>query len=69
MADELYTLWPGSAAAQLVGCTCPVLDNGRGNVELARARGGWWMHSDCPVHGLNGYAPAVLPQAEGTVLS
>ena len=40
---------PGSDAAIKKGCTCPVLDNGRGNEELGRI-GGFWISQDCPVH-------------------
>ena len=57
-----YVLWPGSDTAIAAGCTCPVLDNGHGNVGLARDRGGWWMFSDCPVHGEH---PAPIPQQPG----
>lgn len=58
-----YTLWPGSPAAISRGCECPRLDNGHGNVELARDRGGWWQFSDCPVHGvLAGGQPAPIPE-------
>jgi len=53
-----YTLWPGSRAARDAGCICPVLDNGHGNVEAARDRGGWWQFTDCPVHGPE---PAPVP--------
>ena len=59
MPDDVYTLWPGSDAARAAGCICPVMDNGRGNIEHARARGGWWMVSDCPVHE---HAPAPIPE-------
>ena len=36
---------PGSDEAVARGCTCPVLDNGRG-----RAGPPWWYSGDCPVH-------------------
>lgn len=52
-----YTLWPGSRAAIARGCRCPVLDNGHGNVEAAKARGGFWVFIDCPLHGAWGSAP------------
>ena len=45
---------PGSDAALLQGCTCPVLDNGHGRVPPMRTADGkdaWWMHADCPLHG------------------
>lgn len=59
---EPYTLWPGSDAARVKGCICPVLDNGHGNIGLARDRGGWVIFSDCPLHGIGGTAPAEIPQ-------
>lgn len=40
---------PGSDEAIKQGCTCPVLDNGRGNPELGRIRG-FWIVDGCPVH-------------------
>jgi hypothetical protein len=42
---------PGSDEAIAQGCTCPVLDNGRG--RGAYQIGGKWMHwiaFGCPVH-------------------
>lgn len=43
---------PGSDAAIAEGCTCPVLDNAHG----AGIGGGlWWIDSECPMHGLDGY--------------
>lgn len=42
--------YPGSDAAIAAGCTCPVLDNGHGNVGLARDRGGWIIVVGCPLH-------------------
>jgi hypothetical protein len=41
---------PGSDESIKKGCTCPVLDNGRGNEELGRIRG-FWIDQDCPIHG------------------
>lgn len=63
MSDEAYTLWPGSKAAVDAGCLCPVVDNGNGNVEVARQRGGWWQFSGCPVHGPE---PAPIPAQPGS---
>jgi hypothetical protein len=43
---------PGSPEAVQSGCTCPVLDNGRG--RGAYQVGGVWVHwinGDCPLHG------------------
>jgi hypothetical protein len=48
---------PGSDAAIKKGCTCPVLDNGRGNEELGRIRG-FWIDQDCPIHGKSAKLPA-----------
>lgn len=42
--------YPGSDEAIDAGCMCPVMDNGRGNVEAARDRGGWWIGVGCPLH-------------------
>lgn len=58
-----YSLWPGSRKAIAAGCSCPVLDNGHGNLGLARDRGGWIMFSDCAVHGP---APAPIPAQPGS---
>lgn len=42
---------PGSDAAVALGCTCPVLDNGRGRGAY-KVNGVWqfWIAFDCPVH-------------------
>jgi hypothetical protein len=44
---------PGSDEAVNQGCTCPVLDNGRG---LGLPGGNFWFSEDCPLHN---------PKAEG----
>lgn len=36
---------PGSDTAREKGCTCPVMDNGRGHNEHRRV-----VRADCPVH-------------------
>lgn len=43
---------PGSDAAVAIGCTCPVLDNGRGRGTY-QVDGVWqfWITPDCPLHG------------------
>ncbi len=40
---------PGSDEAVELSCSCPVLDNGRGNQELGDIRG-FWIDGDCPLH-------------------
>lgn len=39
---------PGSDEAVARGCTCPVLDNRRGE---GLGRGLFWLSGDCPLHG------------------
>ena len=41
---------PGSDAAVELGCTCAVLDNGRGAGYMGR-EGVFWIHGGCPLHG------------------
>lgn len=40
---------PGSYEAIKQGCTCPIIDNGHGNLKAAEGRG-WWISGDCPLH-------------------
>lgn len=40
---------PGSDAAIKQGCTCPVMDNWRGDPEMGRIRG-FVIVVGCPVH-------------------
>jgi hypothetical protein len=42
---------PGSDAAVAIGCTCPVLDNGRGRGAY-QVGGVWqfWITQGCPLH-------------------
>lgn len=54
MSDRRDPLAPGGDHALVQGCACPVLDNGHGDITLARDRGGWWITSDCPLHGRGG---------------
>ena len=43
---------PGSPAAIVAGCTCPVLDNGHGKgVGGNGEKHGWWVTAGCPLHG------------------
>jgi hypothetical protein len=46
MTDPARTFPPGSDDAIEKGCTCPVLDNGRGRVGPP-----YWVRDDCPLHG------------------
>jgi len=48
------SLTPGSDEAIEQGCTCPAIDNGRGNAHIAQDRGGWWIDADCPIHAVIG---------------
>lgn len=41
---------PGSDAALDQGCTCPVLDNGRGRGFLVDGERQFWINGDCPLH-------------------
>lgn len=45
MGEDAVTPNPGSDAARLYGCTCPVLDNGHG-----KGAGPFWITEGCPVH-------------------
>jgi hypothetical protein len=51
MTEETKTPNPGSDEAIAIGCKCPVLDNGHGDEELAKCRGGFWINAVCPIHG------------------
>jgi hypothetical protein len=66
MPDRRDPMMPGGDTAVVAGCTCPVLDNGRGNVDLARDRGGWWITSDCSLHGIDGSHPAPVPPQQSS---
>lgn len=43
---------PGSHAARVAGCTCPIIDNhyGRG-IDLGHGRTQWVTEANCPLHG------------------
>lgn len=41
---------PGSPEAKEEGCTCPVLDNGRGKGSY---KGGFIVRADCPMHDIS----------------
>jgi hypothetical protein len=45
---------PGSEAAVVAGCRCPVLDNahGRGCRADTDDRPLYWVVADCPLHGV-----------------
>ena len=42
---------PGSDEAIKAGCTCPVLDNGRGRGS-SFGDGAYWINANCPLYGL-----------------
>lgn len=44
---------PGSDEAIALGCTCPVMDNARGE-GIDDGEGGrlFWKRAGCPLHGL-----------------
>lgn len=42
---------PGSDAAMIAGCTCPVLDNNHGEGAYSDAGGRrFWINDGCPLH-------------------
>ena len=48
---------PGSDAAILLKCTCPVLDNNHGRgVYKCNGEMVYWINADCPVHGVDATA-------------
>lgn len=49
---------PGSDAAVKLGCSCPRMDNGRGNPEIGRIRG-FIVVVGCPLH-----SPKARPDAQ-----
>ena len=62
---------PGSDAALDLGCTCDVIDNGRGRGSGRTDENGeplYWVAGDCPVHAQRTVAvdspQAVAPHAE-----
>lgn len=45
---------PGSDAARLIGCKCPVIDNGHGRGSGRvddNGKPAYWINAECPVHG------------------
>ena len=44
---------PGSDAAQISGCKCPVLDNHHGEGIPGESPGTfhYWINGNCPIHG------------------
>jgi hypothetical protein len=53
MTETEGTTTPGSDEAVAQGCTCPVLDNGRGRGVYDVGAGPlFWVASDCPLHGM-----------------
>ena len=49
MTDITPGYTPGSDAAVLDGCTCPVIDNGHGRGYMG-IEGTYVMAEDCPLH-------------------
>lgn len=45
---------PGSEAAKLAGCTCPVLDNRNGRGLVIDGRIVYVYRKDCPLHDSKG---------------
>jgi hypothetical protein len=41
---------PGSDAAIIMGCTCPVMDNHHGHGFAVEGEVVFWINNDCPVH-------------------
>lgn len=55
---------PGSDAAVSLGCTCPVLDNGRGaGRTLANGDKAYWYNYQCSVHFKHDDTSPVIPDA------
>ena len=44
---------PGSDEAIALGCTCPVLDNGRGKGFVLDGKRVFWKNAKCPLHGFD----------------
>lgn len=43
---------PGSDEAIAKGCECPVIDNAHGKGVMGSGEHrGWWINSQCPLHG------------------
>jgi hypothetical protein len=42
---------PGSDAALLMGCTCPVMDNHHGHGFAVEGELVFWIDGECPMHG------------------
>ena len=42
---------PGSATAELQGCTCPVIDNHYGKGRPCSGKTEWIVSGNCPLHG------------------
>ena len=48
--DNFYIPAPGTAAALVAGCTCPVLDNNHGAGINRDSGTEYWVTEGCPVH-------------------
>lgn len=47
---------PGTRAAKVQGCRCPVMDNWRGSPEIGRIRG-FIVVQGCPLHAMTDATP------------
>lgn len=50
MTTQTKQLAPGSEAARLAGCTCPVLDNQHGRGMIIDGRVVYVYNCGCPLH-------------------
>ena len=55
---------PGSDAALDQGCTCPVLDNGRGRGFLVNGERQFWISGGCPLHDTTNGTTDQTPMGE-----
>lgn len=61
--DKIPDPKPGSDAAVLLGCTCPVIDNHHGRGIILNGERHYWMDDECPLHGTT-TAGDPLPHSE-----
>ncbi len=63
-SEAIATPHPGSPAACLEGCTCPVLDNSYGAGRGGDGKRWGWYQSICPLHGFETDEPSVELKAK-----